>query len=154
MTQTQTRYSIIAAGAIITVLALGSGTVLASEGFAKRSFAAQLANRFNLDQEEVQAFLDDHHEEMKTQHEAKMQEHLEGLTINGTLSADQASALQAKLEEMHVATADLSDMNKEERMAAMQARHDEMQQWAKEHYIPLDALWQGHRGPKGMHHLH
>lgn len=114
----------------------------------------KIADKFSLNQEEVQAVFDEAHQEMHTQREAQYQSRLDQLVTDGKITADQKQLILDKHQEMESASqADFEafkDVTPEERRAQMQAHHDEMQTWAEENGIDLQYLIPmgkgGHRG--------
>lgn len=88
-----------------------------------------LAERFNLNIDEVKGFFDENRGE-------RMQERL----VEAGVTEEQIEALQAKKEELREECGSLKDLSREERWAKMQERREEMKDWAEENGIDLSVL--------------
>ena len=117
---------------------------------------AEFAERFELEESEVQAYFDEKHEARQQERETARAEHMAGLVEAGTLPQEQADALSAKHEELRAAVQSLkeSDASREEMKSQMEENRDAMQAWAEEQGINLDDVrpekGEGHRkGPRG-----
>jgi len=158
------RKNIIAA-AIMVFCAASVGTVYAGETADKgmmSGLVAAIAQKFNLNQTEVQAVFDQQRgqwqekrqekaEQMKNEREQKFADYLAKLVSEGKITQTQANAISAKRAELAAkipaqATQDKSDfrnMTADERKAAMEAKKAETQaerealkQWASDNSIP------------------
>ena len=99
-----------------------------------------LAERFNLNVDEVKGFFDQNRGE-------RMQERL----VEAGVTEEQIEALQAKKEELREECGLLKDLSPEERWAKMQERREEMKGWAEENGIDLSVLGGlGGRPGKGL----
>lgn len=139
----------IAVVALATVATLGVGGYLAStavnaaDSTTRITIAEKIAEKFNLNQDEVEAVFTQDREERETSR-------LEHAVENGVITEDQVSAIEAKQEEFR---ADMDDLNAqelttEERHDAVKALMDEYSTWAEENDIPVGMVA---GGPKGQH---
>lgn len=62
------------------------------------------------------------------------------------MTAAQKAQIEAKLEELRRVHESLEDKSPDERQAAMQAKHDELEIWAEQNNIPLELLPSPRRG--------
>lgn len=151
-------------GAIMASLGagtLGIGTTFAAEiaprerGMA--ALAEAIAERFDLDVDEVQAVLDEeaesHREEMRAQHEQAFEDRLAEAVESGELTQEQADLILEKRDEMKAYAETLVDLEPQERKDAMQEQMEELKDWAEENDIPMEYLRFG-PGPRGAHGAH
>ena len=93
------------ATAIVTGVAVTGGLGLSKVNSAYAmsngpgNFASDLAQRFNLNQNDVESFLEEKHQERERQMEDNRTEQLQNLVDSGKLTADQKNALEAKFDE-------------------------------------------------------
>jgi len=134
---------------LIPVLAfsvlLAGSTVLATTAKAddldnRPPFIQKLAERFNLNQDEVDSFF----QEQRQQHQQQMQEQkeqkLQQAVDDGVITAAQKEAITAKHQE---------------KMGNRQENRQEMQQWFEDQGIDHQALFsymKPDKGSRGMHH--
>ncbi len=122
-------YSFIA---VATVGILATGVMgVGAEGIGNDypPIIEKLAERFNLNVDEVKGFFDENRGE-------RMQERL----AEAGLTEDQIEALQAKKEELREEHGSLQDLSPEERRVKMQEMREEMKAWAEENGIDLSVL--------------
>lgn len=158
------RKQIVAAAIMVFCAACaGAGAVYANESAMKGGGIAQaIAQKFNLDEAQVQAMFDQQRgqwqeerqnkaAEMKVNREQKFADNLVKLVSEGKITQAQANAInvkRAELEAKIVASAnaakpDFKNMTADERKAAMEARKAQMEaerealkQWASANGIP------------------
>lgn len=106
------------------------------------SFADRISERFNLNSEEVQTFLDEQKDERRADKQEARQAHLEGLVDEGVITEAQLEALQERVEEMREAKQELkdSDLTREEMREAIDDAKEEFEEWAEEQGIDLDEI--------------
>jgi hypothetical protein len=136
----------VAGGALLT------GAAQADDTSPQTTMIQKLAERFNLNQDDVHAFFNEQREEHRQEMEQRHEEHLAELVANGTITEAQKQALQAKHEEMQEKKASFKDLSPAERKAQMETFHAEMESWAQAQGIDLPTI----RPEKGMggHHGH
>ncbi|MDY0143505.1 MAG: hypothetical protein RBR97_16590 [Bacteroidales bacterium] len=92
---------VIALSILMGVGAYGVGSIYASEDNSlKNSLIEKIAQKFNLNKDDVQKVFDEDREEKKTQMEEKFNQMLDEAVSNGDLTAEQKSLILAKREEM------------------------------------------------------
>lgn len=156
--------------AVVAVLAGGIGLTSVSNVSAEKvnnghradSLASRIATKFNINKDEVKAEIKAEHDQNRTEHEAEMkqkrEEKLQKLVDSGKITADQKTAIIAKMDEMHTKMEELRNNGKtrKENKDAAKAIKDEFKTWAESQGINLDDIrpegkegGRGHRGPRG-----
>jgi hypothetical protein len=124
------------------------------------SLVEKIANTFNLDRSKVQEVFDTDRTERETEREAEQAERLQALVDDGTITAAQKTAIEAKIKEMKAerdANKDaMKDLTNDERKAKMDEKRKALETWAKEQGLDLSTLkgilggpGGGHGGPRG-----
>lgn len=131
-------------GVGIGVGILGIGKVTAVESGTFPSIVQRLVERFNLNEGEVQAVVDEFREEKHAEMQAKLVEKLDAAVADGKLTETQKDAILAKEEEMRAKHEELRDLEPEERREAMRELREEMRAWAEENGLKRPGF--GHRG--------
>lgn len=130
----------LAAGAII------GGTVLGTIGVSAQETATTLpdriADRFGISSEEVKEEFQAHREEKQAVRQAAFTEHLQSKVDDGTITAEQKTLVEAKFAEMREERQALKDqdLTREERRAEREAHREELQAWANDNGIDLEAI--------------
>jgi hypothetical protein len=126
-------------------------TVLAATGYGVSFANAQeiddqpvtliqrIANRFNLNQDEVEQTFQEHKQYMGERLRQGYIQKLDQAVIDGLLTQDQKNALLAKKEEMRESY-NYEDLTKEEILAQKKEHHEKFETWAEDEGIDLDAL--------------
>lgn len=130
---------VVALSTIALVGTIGMGTVSASSP-AGNTIAKRIATRFNLNENDVQAVLEEVRNE---QHEIRLLEMENLLTQaveDGVLTEEQRDELIAIRTSFHNSREEMAEMTQEERRAAMDAHRDMMKAWAEENDIDLREL--------------
>jgi polyhydroxyalkanoate synthesis regulator phasin len=142
----------VTAVALASLAGLGAASAQSSNG-NDNSIVDKLATTFGLNREEVQTVFDEQRNEMHAEREANRSEHLQSLVDDGTITADQKTALEAKQEEMHAKRDALrdQDLSREEMHDAMEQARTEFEAWATEQGIDLDALHPNGEQGQGRH---
>lgn len=155
---------LLAVGLVTAVTAgslVGVSAASAQGSNNQSSIIDKIATRFNLNRDEVQAVFDEEHAaraaEMKTMHS----EHLQDLVDDGKITAEQKTAIEAKMDELQTKREEMKeqDLTREERRTQMKAERDELKQWAEEQGIDMSLLRpegimgrnHGRGGGHGMH---
>jgi Skp family chaperone for outer membrane proteins len=149
---------IVLLAAAVAIGTFGAEAVSAdSQEWLHQSIASRLAERFNLNESEVEAVFaearGEHHQAMLVSLEAR----LDALVEQGQLTAEQKALLLAKHEDMAELMDEFAQMSPEERRAAIQAHHDDIEAWAEENGLDLSELGfaaMKHHGGHGMGHGH
>ena len=125
----------LALAGVIAVSSLGVGSVRAMEGEQGLPLIQRIAERFGLNQSEVEEVFTQYRVEHQVEMQARFEEKLAELVTAGTLTQEQADAMTEKHEEMRADHEALLGASPEERKAYAQANHDEMEAWASEQGI-------------------
>jgi len=153
-------YAIIPA---VMLMAVG-GAVLADSKINKIDPMANIVNaiaqKFNLNVNDVQAVFDQQRTEMQAQREQnrtqmqeemnqKFTERINKLVSDGKLTQDQANKIFAKKTELEAQRAGLEGKTKEEIQSIMKASMESLKQWAQDNNIPLGYIQFGGLGMPG-----
>lgn len=160
-----TKKSAIISAVIISFLAIGAlGAMPAmAEDLANYPRIVQkIADRFGLDEDEVQKVLVEFREEHKAQMQENFYTRLNNLVESGKITANQKQAIISKFEEMKEEHKKLDDLSPEERNAKIKDhlnnrknRAKELKTWAQENNIDLELLPKMHIGHGKAHgHWH
>lgn len=142
---------------IVPALVLGVATVIGVSSFSnvKANDEAQyppiiqkIAEKFNLNQDEVKQVFNEEREAHQAEMKQKREEELNKLVSEGKLTEDQKNALIAKQEEMQKnresQREEMKDLSKEERQEKMkeyrEAHRQEMEKFAEEQGIDLKEI--------------
>lgn len=141
--------SMLAAGVVTTIAAasvVGIGAASAQSNSGD-SIVDKIATKFSLNRDEVQSVFDEKHEEREAEHEQRQATRLQELVDNGTITAEQKTSLEAKHEEMEAKREAMrdQDLSRKEMRTQMETARTELEAWAKEQGIDLDAI-----RPEGM----
>ncbi len=143
----------MAAIAIIGAGAFGVSQVSAAtdNGDPRASLIQKLADTLHVDKSKVQAVFDEHHSEMKVEHEKAYEARLTQAVTDGKLTSAQKDAVLAEHKKlaakMEITMKDTNIDTPTERKAAMDKIRTEGEEWAKTNNI--DAKWL--MGPGRMH---
>lgn len=103
----------------------------------------------------MQKVFDEQHEARKAEHDAKRAERLQSLVDDGTITAEQKTAIEAKIEELsknREANRDsFKDLSQEERKAKMDEERESLEAWAEEQGLDLSKLKGVFMGGRGKH---
>lgn len=151
---------------VIPILFLGLAGVIASYGIAKAdntstgpyaTLIQKIAEKFGLNQTEVQAVFDEARGEqmaqMQEQNRERFQEQLDNMVENGKITSAQEASILAKHEEAQTQMQAMQGLTAEERKTAMEALREEMKTWAETNGIDMPFMMMGGfgaRGGKGM----
>ena len=137
--------SLIAVGVIASGLVLNTTLAKADEKSGFSDIVSRIAEKFNLEEEEVQAVFDSVHDEHMQEMKAKFEDRLSNLVDEGKLTEEQKQALIAKHQEMELNLPKPGEEASEDLHAQMKARHEEFRAWAEEEGIDLSLI-----GPMGF----
>ncbi|OGM23937.1 hypothetical protein A2715_02045 [Candidatus Woesebacteria bacterium RIFCSPHIGHO2_01_FULL_39_32] len=116
------------------------------------SIVQKIAEKFNLNEADVQAVFVEDREEHYAEMQARWSERLDDLVNDGKITAEQKQVILDKHEEMHNKMEEWKDLNVEERHEKMHALHDEFKTWAEGPGIDLPLLGPFGRGfMRGFH---
>lgn len=117
-----------------------------------------ISSKFNLNKAEVKQVFEAQREKREAEHANKQSERLQKLVDNGTITAEQKTAIETKLEELkadrEANKGSMKDLTPEERKAKHDEKKAELEAWAKDNNLNLTKLKgvfmggpMGHRGP-------
>lgn len=148
---------------LVPALALTmAGTVLfATQSFAQESttdpqatLVQKIAEKFNLNKEDVQAVFDETRKTQESKRQQKFESRLDQAVKDGKITEDQKKMILEKMSSMkanrEAEMEKLKSMTPEERKAAMKDHKDDLKTWANENGIDLKSIL-GEFGPR-MHH--
>lgn len=147
--------------AIVMILGLGVlgagfvGAQTPTDG--TKTIVQRIAEKFNLNQTDVQAVFDEEHEEHHKQMQVRVEENLNQAVKDGKITEAQKQAILTKFSEMKDSKPDFEkfrSMTEEERRQVMEQKRTELESWAKENNLDLTTLQElmGHK--KGMFFRH
>jgi hypothetical protein len=115
-------------------------------------FVERLAERFDLDEDEVMEFLEELKEERKAEMEARFEERLDELVEEGEITSAQKEAILEKKEDMEAFKEGLGDMTVSDAREAFKELREEFKDWADENDIELKYLFPraAKEGPRGF----
>lgn len=131
-----------AAAGLAAVTIAGAGLALTSHSAlalaqTNDSLAGKIATKFNLNQDEVQAVIDEEHEAKAAEFQQKYEERLSQAVTDGKLTSEQKDQILTKMGEVKTRMEALkSETNDSTRRDEMKNLHDELKQWAKDNDIP------------------
>lgn len=140
---------------LAATVAIMSGSVLAStqafaasnatdESVPMSSLAQRIAEKFGLDQAEVQVVFDQEREAMHAKMQADYEERLTQLVSEGKLTEQQKQLILSKHAELQAnrqsVIEGMKDKTDEERKVAMNTERQELTDWAKENGIDVQYL--------------
>ncbi len=135
--------------AVLGFSTVGSVAFAATSGNRQDKLAERIATKFNLDKNQVSSELESFHQEEQTErHQERKQalaDALQKKVDDGVITADQKTAIEAKLEEKHQAREAEREANKnsetkptrDEMKAKMDSDKAELEAWLKEQSINL-----------------
>ena len=158
----QIKKSLMVAGAIATIgaasTAIGvSAATTGSNSSSGDGLVTKIAQKFNLNQDEVQKVFDEDRSTHEAEHKAKQEERLSQAVKDGKLTEDQKTKILAKAEEMksqmEAHMDEMKDKTPEERKALMEKHRTDIEKWASDNGIPMEYLMFSHSksgpSPKG-----
>ena len=150
---------------VLVLLVLGLVAVGAIFGMALVAVAAEdiddyppiiqaLAERFNLNADDVKEVFDEQHEVRKEEMLKSKEERLDEAVEEGQLTEKQKDELLERQEEMNAKMAELKDLPPQERFEAMKEIKEDFQAWLEESGIDLKGVYggfgKGHFGKRGF----
>ena len=137
---------------VILVGLLSVSVASARDSGTYPSIVQKIAEKFNLNESDVQAVFDEEREEHYADMYAKWSERLDDLVNDGKITAEQKQAILDKHEEMHNKMLEYQSLDPEERYEKMIGLHEEFKTWAEGQGIDLPLLGPfGHGFMRGFH---
>lgn len=125
---------------LILVGLLSVSYVSAQDSGNYASIVQKIAEKFNLNEADVQAVFDEEREEHRADMQARWAERLDDLVNDGRITTQQKQAILDKHEEMHNKMLEWKDLSHEERRKNMQKLHEDFKTWAEGEGIDLPFL--------------
>jgi len=110
----------------------------------------RIAERFGLDEGEVQVFFDEVRTERHEKKKARVEERLDQAVADGVITEAQKDALVAKKAELREEKESLRGLEPEERRDAMQELRIEFKEWAEDSGIDLSEFRSGFSHRQGF----
>lgn len=137
-------------GAIACTGLYGVSSVSASaDGTGRNTIVQKIAEKFNLNTDEVQTVFKENRESHQVQMQEKQEERLAQAVSEGKLSGDQNQLILDKMAELKTKREanqeDSQNLTQEERQAKRKAHQEEMTSWLTENGIDQQYLG-GHQG--------
>jgi|APSaa5957512622_1039677.scaffolds.fasta_scaffold08563_2 hypothetical protein len=126
----------VALGVFMATGVLSTGQVRADE-VNKQPFWQRVAEKFGLNQDEVQTFVQEERGQRREQMQANREEKLDQAVSDGVLTSEQKEALEVKHEEM-----------RQEREANRETHKAEMDSWFESQGIEHETLMNYMGGPR------
>ena len=148
----------LAAGVIAVATGIYANQVFANgRNFDNHPLMAKIAGKFNLDENELNTFLQEERGTRQAEMQQRFVEKLDGAVADGNLTAEQKELILQKHEEMKNQRPEKPEnwheLSQEERQAGMEerrAKHDELEAWLEENGISEEYFGLG--GGEGMKH--
>ncbi len=124
-----------------------------SAGNQMTSLVQRIAQKFNLQESEVQAVFDQERQEHQAQRQAAAEARLTQLVTDGKITEAQKQLIVAKQKELqekrHSQMDSMKTMTQEERHSAMETERQSLEDWAKQNGIDVQYLMMMHGNGKG-----
>ncbi|MDD5076901.1 MAG: hypothetical protein PHS18_07405 [Sphaerochaetaceae bacterium] len=138
---------------VIPVLSLASiGSVYANsisgqENRPIESVINTIAEKFNLDVNDVQQVFEEHRATVRTEKQKMFEEKISQAVVDEKISQEQANMIIEKKSELQAERQNLQNGTPEENRELAKKHMEELKQWAEENNIPIQYLM--FAGPKG-----
>ena len=145
-------FPILAAAIIGSALATTS-LVSAQDTSGVNSLVTAIAQKFNLNETDVQAVFNEQREKHHAQMKENLEQKLAQAVTDGKITEAQKQAILTKLSEIHENKPNFEEfknLTQEQRKAKMDEKHTEMETWATQNGLTLDKLHEIIGGPFGM----
>ena len=117
-----------------SVFAYGNGTDFHNQ------MAQKFSQRFNLNQAEVESFLNDSFQERQKERQTYQENRLNQLVLDGKITQEQKEAILKKREEMMNEMEEMTNLSWEEQKTEREKHQNEMESWAKENGVDLNEV--------------
>jgi len=101
----------------------------------------KLAERFDIDKDEIMDFMEELKEEKRTEMEKRFEESLDELVEEGEITVAQKEIILEKREEIRAFNEGIGDMKVDEAREAQREMKEEFEDWAEENDIELKYLF-------------
>ncbi len=114
-----------------------SAEPLENNGSGHAPILERIAEKFDLDIDEVKDFLEELKEERRAGAKERFEERLDGLVEDGKITDDQKGAILEKKEEIEAFREELEDMKVSQAREAIKEMKEELRDWAEENDLEL-----------------
>jgi hypothetical protein len=150
--------SLLVGGVVSTVglaslASVGMAAAATDNSSSQQNLVDKIAQKFNVNKDDVQKVFDEDRAAHEAEHEKAQAERLQKLVDNGTITAAQKTAIEAKLKELKAERQankdEFKNLSEDQRKAKMDEKRTELESWAKEQGLDLSKLRGVFRGPGG-----
>ena len=129
--------------AILGIALFAGYGVYAQNGNLHDDIISKIAQKFNLNESDVSAVFEEVHQEHQAQRQIQIEERLTQAVKDGKITETQKQAILKKHEEMmnnKQNFEEFKNLKTEERQQKMQEKRQEMETWANENGLSLQAM--------------
>ncbi|MBA3757377.1 hypothetical protein H0X09_00710 [Candidatus Saccharibacteria bacterium] len=140
--------------AIVGLATAGSVWAETSATPKQDGIITKIAQKFNLNEDDVKAVFDEHKAAQKAEREKSFEQRLNQAVTDGKITSEQKSKIIAKQKELKTYFESIKDKPREEKHELMEAKKIELRKWAVDNNIPKEYLQFGgvKAGPGGLRH--
>lgn len=128
-----------------TVTLIGAGVMSSTPAYAQdasgqnpfQTLVQQLADKFGLKKDDVQAVFDAHRDEMKADREKRQEDRLSTLVSEGKITESQKALILQKTKELQAKKESFQNLSRDEIRTKMQKERADLEKWAKDNNIDL-----------------
>jgi len=135
---------VIGIGSLATVSSAAAETTADSTNGPVSGLIDKIASTFRIDKTELQTLFDEDREAREAARETQQAERIQALVDDGTITAVQKTAIEAKMKEMKAEREStktaMHDLSDDERKAKMDERRSELEVWTKGQGLDLSEL--------------
>lgn len=118
-------------GGALSITAM-SASAENTKDIVKTSLADKIAERFNLNKDDVQKVIDENKQEYAANRHQKLEERLNKAVEQGKITAEQKTAIINKHQEVRDYMESIKDTPQGEKRELMKAKLDELKKWAED----------------------
>lgn len=150
--------SLLVGGAMSTVglaslASVGMAAAATNNSTGQQNLVDKIAQKFNINKDDLQKVFDEERAAHEAGHEKAQADRLQKLVDDGTITATQKTAIEAKLKELKAEREankdEFKNLSEDQRNAKMDEKRTELENWAKEQGLDLTKLHGVFRGPGG-----
>ncbi|OGK58389.1 hypothetical protein A3H86_02475 [Candidatus Roizmanbacteria bacterium RIFCSPLOWO2_02_FULL_41_9] len=136
------------------LILIGANQVFAQGPAGNSNIVQKIAQKFGLNESDVQAVFNENRQQHQAQMEAGFETRLNQAVKDGKLNAEQKAAIFKKHEELQTQRQadrqNWQNLTPEQRRTEAEKRRQEMEAWAKQNNIDLQSFFFGGRGMRGF----
>lgn len=117
---------------IVTATSMTVSADTIKEKVERTSLVDKIAERFNLNKDDVQKVVDETKTEHQARHQQKLEDRLAKAVENGKITETQKAAITAKYQELRQYQASIVDKPVKEQRQLMETKFDEVTTWARD----------------------